>query len=126
MMRIKPLAVLGMCLLAAGCATRFEPRYGPVPETAAANQGRTVRLMMKQGGPVELRNMRVEGDSIVGDAGYPPQRYAVATQDVQVITVSQVDHASPVNNVLGTIGLIAGAAILGALALILTLVSQIP
>ncbi|HEU4883063.1 MAG TPA: hypothetical protein VFT45_12475 [Longimicrobium sp.] len=125
-MRIKLLAALGLCLLSTACVRKWDPQYGPVPQTAADNQGRTVRLMMKNGGPVELRNMRVEGDSIVGDAGYPPQRYAVAAEDVQVLTVSRVDRESPVTEAISTVGAVALALILGAVLLGVQLINKLP
>jgi hypothetical protein len=126
-MRSKFIAALGICLLATACVTKYEPQYGPVPQTAAANQGRAVRLILKAGGaPVDIYNMRVEGDSIVGDMGNPPQRYAVATEEVQVIAVSEVDSASPINTAITTLGAIAIAIILATVLLVVELADELP
>ena len=113
-MRITRIAaVLALCLLAAGCAHSWEPQYGPVPQTAAANQGQTVRLILKQGGTqVEMKNMRVEGDSLVGESGSPQQRVAVAADDVQVITVARREGDSTASTLIKTAGVVAIVLIL--------------
>lgn len=123
-MRLKPAALLGLCLPAAACAPGYAPQYGPVPQTAAANQGGTVRLILKADGtPVELTHMRVEGDSILGLTGYPPKRYAVATEDVQVIAVRGADTGSPTLAGVGVIALLASAAVL---VMLLGLFAELP
>jgi hypothetical protein len=125
-MRMKTIAALGLCLLTTACSTKWEPQYGPVPQTAAANQGSTVRVAMKGGGMMELKNMRVEGDSIVGETGNPPQRYAVATADVEVISVSHLDGNSPVNTAITTLGAVAIALIVGAVLLAVEIMDELP
>jgi hypothetical protein len=125
-MRVKSVLVLGLCLLATGCVTNWEPVYGPVPQTAASNEGRTVRLIMQPGMPtVEMENMRVEGDSIVGEAGNPPQRIAVATADVRVITLSRIDNDSPINTTIRTVGIIILVAVVGSLIAFMELIDAI-
>jgi hypothetical protein len=115
-MRIKSVAALGLCLLASACATSWEPVYGPVPQTAEAQQGRKVRLMMKEGGlPVEMQYLRVEGDSLVGFTGEPPQRLAVAVEDVQLILVRQADADAPVNTAIKTTGVVLVALIVASI-----------
>lgn len=111
MRRAKQLAAMALCLLTTGCVVKWEPQYGPVPQTAAANQGSTARLVMNDGTGMEIRNMRVEGDSIVGETGNPPQRVAVATENVRVISVRRQDAASPVNTGLKVLGVVAIAFI---------------
>jgi hypothetical protein len=126
-MRIAPVVALGLCLLATGCVQKWEPQYGPVPQSAAANQGSRVRLIMKQdGASVELGNMRVEGDSIVGEAGRPPQRIAVATEDVQVIAVSRADSASPVNTAITTVGVVLIVGLLAVVIIAVEFLDAIP
>ncbi len=126
-MRITPVVALGLCLLATGCVQKWEPQYGPVPQTAAANQGGKVRLIMKgDGASLELTNMRVEGDSIVGETGRPPQRVAVATEEVQVIAVSRADSASPVNTAITTLGAIAILVLVGTFIVIIEFLDAIP
>lgn len=127
MRKTTSLAVLCLCLLAAACVRAWEPQYGPVPQTAAANQGRTVRVMLRADGtPVELRNMRVEGDSIVGEVGAPPRRYAVATDDVQMILVSKTDTNSAVRTGIITTGQVVLALTLAGLIALLALIEKIP
>lgn len=123
---IKSLAALGLCLLASACVTRWEPQYGPVPQTAAANQGSTARVVMNDGSEIEMRNMRVEGDSIVGEMGNPPYRIAVAMDSVRVISVAREDTASPVNTGIKTIGAVAIGLIAAAVIGLVVLANEIP
>jgi len=53
--------------------------------------GETVRVLRKTDVSVVLHNVQLIGDSIVGDAGEPPQRTAIAVSDVQMITTRQTD-----------------------------------
>lgn len=125
-MRITPIAALGLCLLAGACVRNWEPQFGPVPQVAAVNEGRTVRLIMQPGMPtVEMENMRVEGDSIVGETGTPPQRIAVATEDVRVISISKVDNDSPINTTVKTVGMVVVVLVLGGLIAFMELIEAI-
>lgn len=125
-MRVESILVLGLCLLAGACVRSWEPQYGPVPQVAAANEGRTVRLILQPGmGTVEMENMRVEGDSIVGESGTPPQRIAVATADVRLISNSRVDNDSPINTTVKTVGAIVIVLVLGGLLAFLELIDAI-
>lgn len=125
-MRIKLIAVLGLCLLSTACVRGWEPQYGPVPQVAAANEGRTVRLIMQPGMPaLELENMRVEGDSIVGEIGQPPRRTAVATADVRVISISKVDNESPINNTISTVGMVLIVVVVAGVAAFIELIDLI-
>jgi hypothetical protein len=121
-MRFKAVSVLGVCLLATGCVQKWAPRGGPVPQAAAAQQGRRVRLSLTDGKEVELTHMRVEGDSILGVASAPPRRYAVATADVQAIAVPEGDPMRGVS-MLAAIG-IAGIAV--SLLLLVELFAKLP
>jgi hypothetical protein len=123
---IKSLGALGLCLLTAACVTRWEPQYGPVPQTAAANQGSTARVVMNDGSGMEMRNMRVEGDSIVGETGAPPHRVAVAMDNVRVISVAREDTASPINTGIKAIGAVAIALIAAAVIGLIVLANEIP
>lgn len=126
-MRMRSIAVLGMCLLAAGCTRTWEPQYGPSPQVAAAHQGRTVRVVMKGGGAhLEIRDMRVEGDSMIGETGNPPSRVAVATEDVQVISISRHDAQSPANTLITTIGIVAVTIVLASVWLFVELMDELP
>jgi hypothetical protein len=125
-MRVKPIAVLGLCLLTTACVRNWEPQYGPVPQVAAVNEGRTVRLIMKPEMPtVEMENMRVEGDSIVGETGQPPQRIAVATADVRVLSISKVDNEAPFNTTVRTVGMVLIVLIVAGLAAFIELIDMI-
>jgi hypothetical protein len=94
MMRKLSLSTLALCALAAGCTTTWEPQYGPVPQVAAANTGRTVHLVTRDGRTLELRNVQVLDDSIVGDTGSPPERVAIATANVQVVSVRKSERST--------------------------------
>lgn len=105
-------STIALCIMAAGCTSSWEPQYGPVPQVAAAQTGRTVRVVTRDRGAVELRNVQVIDDSIVGDAGSPPHRVAIATSNVQVITVRNT------NNSTANTAIIVGGATLVALTAI--------
>ncbi|HEU0298454.1 MAG TPA: hypothetical protein VFR37_03350 [Longimicrobium sp.] len=125
-MRVHSVAALGLCLLASACVTTWEPQYGPVPQTAAAHQGRTVRLVLVGGQTsVDLQNMRVEGDSIVGESGNPPQRLAFATTDVQVVMVSRRDESSAANAIITSVGQVAIAMIIGLALIVATAIASL-
>jgi hypothetical protein len=109
MMRKLSFSTLALCALAAGCTTTWEPAYGPVPQVAAANTGRTVHVLTRDRGTLELRNVQVLGDSIVGDAGNPPERVAIATADVQVVSVRKTDHST------GNTAIVVAGAVLVAI-----------
>lgn len=93
-MRAIHVSTIALCIMATGCTSSWEPQYGPAPQVAAAQTGRTVRVITRDRGAVELRNVQVIDDSIVGDAGNPPQRVAIATSNVQVITVRKSNHST--------------------------------
>jgi hypothetical protein len=59
----------------------------------AAHTGETVRVVRKSAASVILHRVEVIGDSVVGDAGDPPQRTAIALSDVQMVTVRQTDNS---------------------------------
>lgn len=124
-MRLKPMAVLCLCVLASACSTAWEPQYGPVPQTAAANQGNTVRAVMKGGSTVELKNMRVVGDSIIGETGTPPQRLAVATADVEVISVGRIKGQSDFATTVLTAGAVSIVGILAGVWLFWKVIDDI-
>ena len=111
-MRGVHVSTIALCIMAAGCTSSWEPQYGPVPQVAAAQTGRTVRVVTRDRGTVELQNVQVIGDSIVGDAGNPPQRIALATSDVQVVTVRRSNHST------ANTAIIVGGATLVALTAI--------
>ena len=111
---ITSLAAVCLCLLASACSTAWEPQYGPVPQTAAANQGNTVRVVMKGGAAVELKDMRVVGDSIVGQIGTTPQRHSVATADVEVISVGKVKGQSDFATTVLTAGAVTIVGIIAS------------
>jgi|GEM_PF-3992329 len=122
---VQSLVTLCLCLLASACSTAWEPQYGPVPQTAAANQGNTVRVVMKGGAAVELKNMRVVGDSIVGEIGTPPQRHAVATADVEVISVGKVKGQSEFATTVLTAGAVTIVGILASVWLFWKIIDDI-
>lgn len=90
----KTLALAALCGAAGACTTSWQPQYGPIPQVAIAQTGRTIRVLTRDHGTIEMRNVQVEGDSIIGDTGDPPQRVAVATADVRVITTPKTDRST--------------------------------
>ncbi|HKP76929.1 MAG TPA: hypothetical protein VJT67_15470 [Longimicrobiaceae bacterium] len=91
-----------------------------MPQVAASQTGNTVRMVTRDRGIVELRNVQVVDDSIVGDAGEPPQRVAIATSNVQVISVRKSNH-SPANTAIIT----AGVALVAIFALSLAALTDL-
>jgi hypothetical protein len=77
-------AVLALSL--AACSTwRVDTR--PAPEALAAEKPRTVRLFLKTGARVQLHDVSLVGDSVVGLTQspvrpWPIERVAVATSDI--------------------------------------------
>jgi hypothetical protein len=124
-MRSKSVAVLGLCLLAAGCATNWEPQYGPPSQAASANQGGRARLMMKDGSRIDLEFMRLEGDSIIGSMGEPPERVAVAADDVQLVLVPHTDTSSPIKTAIITVGGVLIALIIASVLVLEDLFDEI-
>ena len=90
----KTLVLAALCGAAGACTTSWQPQYGPIPQVAAAQTGHTIRVLTRDRGTIELRNLQVEGDSIVGESGTPPQRVAVATADVTVITTPKSERST--------------------------------
>jgi hypothetical protein len=122
MKRLRSAAALGVCLLAAACTQKWAPQSGPVPQAAASQQGRRVRLSLTDGTQVELTHMRVEADSILGVASAPPRHYAVATEDVQAIAVPEGDPMRGVS----MMGAISIAATVVTLLLLVELFARLP
>jgi len=120
MMRRLHLFSLALCALTAGCVSSWEPQYGPAPQVAAAQTGNTVRMVTRDRGIVELRNVQVVDDSIVGDTGDPPQRVAVAASNVQVISVRKSNHSST-----NTAIITAGVALVAIFALSLAALTDL-
>lgn len=112
MTRLKPAAVLGMCLMAAACTPKWQPQRGPVPQIAGASEGGTVRLILKEGSPLVMTHLRVEGDSIHGLTGTPARSRSVATEDVSRIDFEAGPGGTSTNVVIGAIGVIFLAILL--------------
>jgi hypothetical protein len=87
-MRFSTLPLL-LAALAAGCTT-WRPQTAPAPQVVAAQSDGSVRVLRRDQSTLVLRHPQVVGDSIVGDAGDPPRRVAVATADVQRLEVRRV------------------------------------
>ena len=114
-MRRSILLVPLLSVSAAACAHSWEPQYGPAPQVLAAHSGESVIVVQKTGARVTLKNAQVAGDSVVGQAGSPPVRTAIAVADVQVVTVRRT-RGSMATGV--AIGVAAGvvAVLVGTLA----------
>lgn len=114
-MRAVHVSTIALCIMAAGCTTSWEPQYGPAPQVAAAQTGRTVRVITRDRGAVELRNVQVIDDSIVGDAGNPPQRVAIATSNVQVITVRKTNQSTANTAIIVSGATLVALSVLGVI-----------
>src|SRR5688500_4499954 len=107
------LSLLCVSVLLQGCQTwaRYDVPTEPPPPSAVAG-GRPVRVSMRDGTQLMMRDTRVIGDSVVGDGTGAMGRIAVP-----VAGVLTVEELRP-NSVLTTLlVVVAGAAALAGLAL---------
>lgn len=113
---LRPFA-FALCLPATlpGCHAwkRRDLPAGPAP--AAVSDGRPVRVTRADGAVLVLHGARVAGDSLVGEAGTPPRRTAVALADVRTAEERRLSRGRTAALVVVTVG--AVAAIRVALAL---------
>lgn len=106
-LRAAPLAAL----LALAACTSWRPQTAPAPQVVQANASGTVRVTRRDQSVLVLRHPQMVADSIVGDAGDPPRRTAVAMADVERIDAKKVSAAR-------TGGLGIGVIVLGTIVLI--------
>lgn len=109
-MRLRRFRPLLLLLCVPGCQgwhRRDLPRPGTGP-AAASDVGR-VRVTHADGRVLELRRAQLAGDSLVGEAGAPPGRVAVALSDVRRL---EERRASRLVGVALFVGAIAGVAAL--------------
>ena len=107
------LSLVCVGVLLQGCQTwaRYDVPTGPPPQSAVAD-GRPVRVSMRDGTQLMMRDTRVIGDSIVGDGTGAMGRIAVPVAGVR--TVEELRS----NRVMNTLLVVAaGAATLAGLAL---------
>jgi CubicO group peptidase (beta-lactamase class C family) len=105
--RAAPLALL----FATAACTSWRPQTAPAPQVVTANANGTVRVTRHDQSVLVLRHPQVVGDSIVGDAGNPPRRAAIAMADVDRIDARKVSAAK-------TGGLSLGVIVVGTILLI--------
>jgi hypothetical protein len=118
-MRFRTFPALLLVLSATGCHS-WHAQAGPTPDAIAAQTGRgLVRVTRRDHGQLVLVGARVMGDSIVGQAGTPPQRTAVAMADVERIDTRATSAGRTAGLVLG-VAVVAFAALLVAAAASLT------
>jgi hypothetical protein len=118
-MRRQTLLTLSIPLLLAGCGT-WRAQNGPPSEVVPANTASRLRIVRHDRSTLELREARVVGDSIVGQAGDPPVRVAVALADVERIDARRTSAARTGGLTLGVFAVVvlvtaaaATAALLG-------------
>jgi len=114
MRMLRAVLTAALCLAAGACTTRWQPQNGPVPQVAAAQTGRTIRVLLRDRAAIEIHNVQVVDDSIIGETGKPPQRVAVATADVQGITTPKTDHSTANTTVLVVVGVLVGLVVVMA------------
>jgi len=118
-MRYRSLAVSALLLSTAACHS-WRPQTTPAPQVVEQMNGRgTVRILRRDQSVMVLSEPRVEGDSIVGTVGTPPQRAAVAVADVQRIDTRRVSATRTGGLAVGTIVLVSVVAIAAAVAALL-------
>jgi hypothetical protein len=104
-------AVPFAALLAAAACTSWHPQTAPAPQVVTANANGTVRVTRRDQSVLVLHHPQIVGDSIIGDAGDPGRRAAVAMADVARIDARKVSAAR-------TGGLSLGVIVLGSIILI--------
>lgn len=118
-MRYRSLAASLLLLSAAACHS-WRPQTTPAPQVVEQMNGRgTVRIVRNDQSVMVLSEPRVEGDSIVGTTGTPPQRAAVAVADVQRIDTRRVSATKTGGLAVGTIVLVSVIAVAAAVAALL-------
>ncbi|MEO7712518.1 MAG: hypothetical protein ABIV10_06325 [Gemmatimonadaceae bacterium] len=95
-----------LAYLAAAC-TVYKPSTAPVAETLATPVPEA-RVTVRNRGVVELRDVRVIGDSLVGFVRGPSTRFAVETSAVDAVEVKSL---SGPRTVLLTVGIAAGVLV---------------
>ena len=120
-MRRRSLAILPFAIaLSAGACHGWNAQTSPAPEVVAAQNGRgTVRVIRHDQSTMVLANPQVVGDSIVGTAGDPPQRTAVALADVQRVDTRRVNAWKTGGLVFGTLLVVSAVAVAAAVAAVL-------
>ena len=93
--------LLSLLLVAQGC-TSWKQRPLTAGVTPAFSTERPVRITLSDRSEIVLERPRIEGDSLIGDVGNPPQRVAVALRDVQRIDERSVSLARTGGLVVGT------------------------
>lgn len=96
------LSLLLSCLLVVQGCTTWKQRPLTAGVAPAISTERPVRITRSDRSEMVLEHPRLEGDSLIGDVGNPPQRVAVALRDVQRIDERSVSLAR-------TGGLVVGA-----------------
>jgi hypothetical protein len=117
-MRRFPTPLLAVALALAACTT-WRPQTAPAPEVIAAHGNASVRIVRRDQSTIELRHPQVVGDSIVGEAGDPPRRVAVATADVERVDVRKVSAARTGGLSVGVLLVVAIVAVGAATAALL-------
>jgi hypothetical protein len=119
-MRRRSFSVLLATLaLSTGACHSWNPQTSPAPDVIAAQPGRTMRVIRRDHSTLVLANPQVVGDSLVGTAGNPPQRVAVATADVQRIDTRSMNAWKTGGLVMGTLLVVSAVAVAAAVAALL-------
>lgn len=120
-MRHALIIVCLCCAAAAAGCTSWHSQSSPAPEVVGRLNGTgAVRVQRHDHSWVVLRGPRMQGDSIIGMAGSPPERTAVAVADVERIDSRGVSATKTGGLAAGTILIfiavlgIAAAATLGS------------
>jgi hypothetical protein len=104
------------CMAAAAGCTSWHAQSGPAPQVVSRTNGGAVRVQRHDHSWIVLRAPRMEGDSIVGMAGSPAERTAVAVADVERIDARGVSATKTGGLAAGTILLLIAVAGIAAAA----------
>jgi hypothetical protein len=111
------LPALLCCSLAACTTWRAAPVTGP--QAVSLSGASAVRITRSDMSVVVLQHPQVQGDSVIGQAGNPPQRVAVATSQIQRLEVRKVSATRTTGLSLGVLAAVTIVAVGAALAAVL-------
>ncbi len=98
-----------LCLAAylSGCTGWHEVAMGSPPPIS--DHAQSLRLTLTDGRPIELRNARIVGDSVIGGS---PARTSVAVHDIKTLAERRANGGKTMLAVIGTLGALAAVGLL--------------
>ena len=121
-MRLGRNLIIAAAVLALQACSSWRPVTLEAGAAPVLEANRPVRATRQDGSTVVLYEPRVVGDSLIGNAGNPPLRTAVAWRDIRDIDMLRVSVGRTAAAAGATVGagvVVAGLAFLSVVALIL-------